>query len=273
MDTLFFLLSKIFWLICSPESLLIILLFLCFFLVFIKAYKKATVLSIFLSVLIFMITIFPVGSWILYPLENRFSTVNELSEPIDGIIVLGGAEDILNSLAWKQVELNQHSERFFAFIRLIKEFPLAKHVYSGGTGDPLRQEYKGSEVAKQLFKEQGLDISTILFESESRNTFENAVMTRKMVNPGSSERWVLITSASHMPRSIGVFEKAGWKVIPYPVNHETNPETLFRTTWNFSGNLEELNAAVYEWMGLLAYSTTGKTSQLFPGPPASIDLK
>lgn len=266
MDTLFFLLSKLFWLICSPESLLVILIFCCFFLIFIKAYKKATLLSIFLSILLFMITFFPVGDWLLYPLEKRFPPVYKLSGPVDGIIVLGGAESIINSFVWKQVELNQHSERFFAFIKLALEFPNAVQVYTGGTGDPLLQEYKGAEVAKQLFQEQGLDISSILFESESRNTYENAVMTKKMVNPDPSEKWVLITSASHMPRAVGIFYKAGWKVIPYPVNHDTNPKTLFRFTWNLSGNLKALNGAVYEWMGLGAYYITGKTSQLFPGP-------
>ena len=263
---MFFALSKIFWLICSPESLLIILTFCCFFLIFIKAYKKATVLSIFLTALFFIITVFPVGDWLLYPLEKRFPPVTRLSPPIAGIIVLGGSENIFNSFVWQQVELNQHSERFFAFIKLIKNFPGARPVYTGGTGDLLRQEYKGTEVAKKLLEEQGLDISTILFESQSRNTFENAVLTKEMVNPGPTEKWVLITSASHMPRAVGIFYKVGWKVIPHPVNHDTNPETLFRITWNFSGNLSKLGDAAYEWVGLLAYYVTGKTIELFPGP-------
>ena len=270
MNTLFFLLSKLFWLVCSPESLLVILIFSCFFLVFIKAHQKARRLSILLSILLLAITVLPVGDWLLYPLESRFPPAARLSSPIDGIIVLGGSEDIAGSLAWDQVELNQHSERFFVFIKLIKAFPHARHVYSGGTGDPLHQEYKGSEVAKKLLQEQGLDISNILFESESRNTYENAVFTKDLVRPGPDEHWVLVTSASHMPRALGIFRKTGWDVIPYPVNHDTNPESLFRLTWNFSGNLKKLDGAAYEWVGLLAYYLTGKTSQFFPGP---IDLK
>jgi uncharacterized SAM-binding protein YcdF (DUF218 family) len=265
-DTLFFLLSKLFWLLCSPESLLVILALSCLFFIFRKAYKKATLLSIFLSVSIFGITVLPVGDWALYPLEKRFPPVARLSPPIDGIIVLGGSEKIYGSFVWQQVELNDHSERYFAFIKLARQFPHAVHVYTGGTGDPLLQEYKGADVAQKLFEEQGLDISTILFESQSRNTFENAVQTRNMVKPGPAQRWVLITSASHMPRALGIFYKTGWKVMPYPVNHDTNPETLFRITWNFSGNLSKLDSAAYEWAGLLAYYLTGKTSHLFPGP-------
>jgi uncharacterized SAM-binding protein YcdF (DUF218 family) len=270
MNTLFFLLSKLFWLLCSPGSLLVLLTLCCFLFVFIKAYKKATVLSIILSVSILLITALPVGDWLLYPLEKRFPPVTRISPPVDGIIVLGGAEKIRGSLVWRQVELNDHAERFFAFIRLARQFPHAVSVYTGGTGDPLLQEYKGADVAKKLFEEQGLDISTILFESRSRNTYENAVLTQKMIHPDPAQRWVLITSASHMPRALGAFYKTGWNVIAYPVDHDANPEILFRLSWNFSGNLSKLDVAVYEWAGLMAYYLTGKSTQFFPGP---LDLR
>jgi len=166
----------------------------------------------------------------------------------------------------QQVELNQASERFLAFIKLVRQYPAAKHVYTGGTGNLLVQEYKGSDVAKRLFKEQGLDTSAILFESQSRNTFENAVFTKKTIQPEPGENWILITSASHMPRSFGIFQKIGWRVIPYAVDHYTTPKILLKLTWNFSGNLVILNTAMREWAGLLAYYLTGKTYQLLPGP-------
>jgi uncharacterized SAM-binding protein YcdF (DUF218 family) len=164
------------------------------------------------------------------------------------------------------VELNHRSERFFAFIHLMKKYPRAKHVFSGGTGSMLRQGYKGAEVAKRLFSEQGLDIDNIIFESQSKNTFENGVFTKKLLDPKSGERWILITSASHLPRAVGIFSKIGWKVIPYPVDHYTNPETLFRPTCNFSGNLDQFKWALREWLGLTAYYITGRTSRFFPGP-------
>ncbi len=266
MNTFFFWASKIVWLFFSPNSFLVLMVFLSFLLLWRKSYRKATAMVFALSAIILTIALFPLGDWLMYPLEKRFPPRTELPAHIDGIIVLGGAENIFTSFVWQQVELNQASERFFAFIRLARKYPNAKHVYTGGTGEPLLQEYKGSEVAKKLFEEQGLEMSTVLFESQSRNTFENAVLTKKMIHPEPGENWVLITSASHMPRSFGIFQKTGWKVIPYAVDHYTNPETLYRTTWNLSGNLSMLDAALREWTGLLAYYLTGKTSQLFPGP-------
>lgn len=265
-NTFFFWGSKIAWLFFSPDSFLVLIVISCLILLWAKAYQKARAMVFILSVTILIIAVFPLGDWLIYPLEKRFPTQTEFPSHIDGIIVLGGAENIFTSFVRQQVELNQASERFFAFIRLARKYPDAKHIYTGGTGDPLLQEYKGSDVAKKLFEEQGLDTSTLLFESLSRNTFENAVFTKKMINPGSGENWILITSASHMPRSLGIFHKTGWKVIPYSVDHYTNPEALFRITWNFSGNLTMLNTALKEWTGLLVYYLTGKTSQLFPGP-------
>jgi len=217
-----------------------------------------------LIISILIITLFPVGEWVIYPLEKRFATKQELPELIDGIIVLGGAENIYKSILWHQVELNQAAERYFAFIELIKKFPHARPVFTGGTGSLLRQEYKGADVAKQLFKEQGLDISKIIFESQSKNTFENAVFTHRLIDPKPGEKWILITTAAHMPRSVGCFSKVGWKVIPYCVDHRTNPENRFRITLNFSGNLDQLKAGVKEWLGLTAYYFTGKTTRLFP---------
>jgi uncharacterized SAM-binding protein YcdF (DUF218 family) len=266
MQTFFFYVSKIIWALISPGSLIVLLSVVGLLLLKKKAYQKAAVLFSLLTIGIFFVSLFPIGDWTVYPLEKRFPPVEKLSEPIDGIIVLGGPELILQSRAWRQAELNQHSERFFAFVELARKFPNAKLVYTGGSGDPLYQKYKGSEVARQVFEEQGLDLSRVIFESKSRNTYENALLTRKMVLPRPGEKWVLITSAAHMPRSVGIFTKIGWKVIPYPVDHDTNPETLFQIGWDFTHHLYVLENGLREWTGLLAYYLTGKTACLFPGP-------
>lgn len=266
MDVSFFWISKIFWMLFSPDILLVFLLILGLFLLWIKAYKKAVFLLTVLIVSIVAMTILPVGAWLLYPLEKKFLPKKNLPESIDGIIVLGGAENIFNSIYWDQVELNKAAERYFAFIHLIKKYPLARPVFTGGTGSMSHQEYKGAHVARRLFKEQGLDISNIIFESQSKNTFENAVFTYKLINPKPDEKWILITTASHMPRSVGVFSKVGWDVIPYSVDHNIYPDNLFKMTLNFSRNLNQFKAATKEWLGLTAYYITGKTSHLFPKP-------
>lgn len=266
MDTLFFFLSKILWMLLSPDAALVIMAVLLLICILKRYYQAAKILAGALCLILMAVSVLPMGDWLFFPLENRFPVRPVLPPHVDGIIMLGGAEKIDVSYTRQTIELNQFSERYFEFLRLIRLYPGAKKVYTGGNGDMANQQYKGSEVAKKLFEEQGIDTSSLIFESDSRNTYENAIYTKKMIGPAPDEVWVLITSAAHMPRSFGIFEKAGWNVIPYPVDHYTSAGPFFRLDWDLSGNLRLLNAALKEWTGLAVYYLTGKTSRLFPGP-------
>lgn len=246
--------------------LLVVLLFISAILLWIKAFKSARFILSGTVLTILALAIFPVGHWFLCPLETRFPIPHKLPESIDGIIMLGGAEKIHNTILWRQVQLNAHAERYLAFMQLVRAYPGARAVFTGGTGSMMHQEMKGTHVAKQLLKEQGIDTDRIVFESESRNTYENALYSHRMVKPGPDEQWILVTSASHMPRSVGCFKKAGWEVIPYPVDHHTHPTRLWQLSISFSYNLERLRFALREWAGLVAYYLTGKTERFFPGP-------
>ncbi len=210
----------------------------------------------------------PVGEWLLYPLEARFDTNPTLPASIAGIIVLGGAEDPVSTAAWDQVEVNGSAERFLASIALARRYPEAKVIFTSGSGSVLDQRHKGAVVAKRLYAEQGLDASRLVLESNSRNTVENAVMSKALVNPRTGEAWVLVTSAFHMPRSIGIFCRIGWPVIAYPVDHRTLRGALMRWSASLSGNLENLSVGIKEWIGLAAYYVTGKTGTLLPGQGA-----
>ena len=201
----------------------------------------------------------------MYPLETRFVTNPDLPETIDGIIVLSGAEKAILSYHWNQVELGGGAERNIAFLTLARQYPNAKLVFTGGSSSLLNQEYNSADVAKLLFQNLGLDISRVTFERNSRNTFENAVFSLELVKPDPKDKWILITTSWHMPRSVGIFCKIGWKVIPYPVDHRTIVNNLFRIEFNLADHLNVLATAIHEWMGLLAYYITGKTSGLFPG--------
>ena len=103
-------------------------------------------------------------------------------------------------------------------------------------------------------------------ERESRNTDDNARLSKALMNPQSSEAWVMITSARHMPRSVGIFRKQGWAVIPYPVDYVTTRAIGFSLGFNFAGGVAALDEAGYEWFGLLSYRLSGRTDALFPRP-------
>lgn len=264
MESLFFWISKIAWLIIAPDNFLILCLLLgAVCLVLNKTFfaKFFLLPSIFVMALI---AICPVGEWLLHPLEMRFATNPRLPDRIDGIIVLGGAERSVLAKKWRQVELNWAAERQTAFISLARRYPNAKLIYTGGSGSLVYQEFKGADVAEGLYTELGLDRNRITIERNSRNTFENAVNSKKLIQPGMNENWVLITTAWHMPRSVGIFCRVNWSVIPYPVDHWTWPENRLFSGLEFYDNITALHIGVKEWVGLMVYYLTNKTDRLFP---------
>src|SRR5262249_32669385 len=95
----------------------------------------------------------------------------------------------------------------------------------------------------------------------------NAAFTRDLVSPKPDELWLLVTSAYHMPRAVGVFRHAGFKVEPYPVDYRTHSQKdLTRLFETVGDGIKRTDLAVKEWVGLLAYRLSGRTDELFPGP-------
>ncbi len=265
MGSLFFWASKLIWCLISPDVLLGLGLAWVWALLWRKRTRAAArVLGCELLVMV-VIGVWPVGEWVFYPLERRFETNPELPAEVHGVIVLSGSEDAVTSSLWKQPEVGEAAERMLAFMAMARRFPEAKLVYTGGTGSMVDQAFKGADCARQLLEQQGLDVDRVVFERESRNTFENAVFTREMMKPGENENWLVITTAWHMPRTMGIFRQAGWSVIPWPVDHWSQPGRLCRVQWDPAGHLYDLKIAVKEWVGLLAYYVTGKTSEMLPG--------
>jgi uncharacterized SAM-binding protein YcdF (DUF218 family) len=200
----------------------------------------------------------------LHPLETRFEINPELPASIEGIIVLSDSLNVEQSSLWQQVQANGANDKELAFMKMMNDYPQAKLVYSGGSSGLTSQEYKAADVALKLFLEQGLDTTRIVFERESRNTFENASLSYELVNPNLEKPWILITSAFHMPRSIGIFCEIGWPLIPFPVDHRTTPTQELEFGFNLGGHLSLLDIAIHEWLGLLAYRVSGKTASLLP---------
>lgn len=264
MESIFFLLSKFVWAVIAPDSLLLIFVLFAWAMLWRGRIRLAKWSLGFLSIGLLAIALFPMGAWLLYPLETRFPANPELPSKIDGVIVLAGSENALLSALWRQVELGEAAERYLAFLELARRYPDAKLVFTGGSGNVFAQQYKEADVAKTLFEQQGMNVSRVIFERNSRNTFENAVLSKELVKPRAGEKWLLITSAFHMPRSVGIFCKARWPVIPYPVDHRNSPDNVFRISIGLAGNLNGLIFGMNEWVGLLAYYVTRKTADLLP---------
>lgn len=209
----------------------------------------------------------PAANWLILPLEERFSRPATL-EGYDGIIVLGGAVDTVVTGGRGDTALTTSGERLTIAARLARHLPGAQLIHTGGKGVIVSSQATEAEGAARLFEDFGIPANRVLLEDAARNTWENAVLTRKRVQPRPGQRWLLVTSAYHMPRAMGVFEQAGWTgVTAYPVDYRTRG--LEDRGLGFTGvskGLRRFDLAFREWAGLLAYWMTDRTPQLFPGP-------
>lgn len=265
MDTAFFLASKIIWALISPDSLIVILGFSAWVTALFKWQRISRALLASCTLLLLLIGFFPVGEWLIAPLENRFTSNTALPRDVNGIIALGGPIDPKMSNIWQQAEFGRTAERLTGFLYLASLYPNAQLVFTGGNGSVIEQEFKAAEIARILFEQLDLTERAVIYESESRNTFENARNSKMLVSPQEGENWLLITSAFHMPRSVGVFCQEQWVVQPYPVDHYSKKGELIRLQFAFSDNLSILRTAIREWVGLIAYRLSGKTKQFLPG--------
>jgi uncharacterized SAM-binding protein YcdF (DUF218 family) len=180
--------------------------------------------------------------------------------------VLGGTVNQFVSAYRGQPALTDGAERLTEAVGLARRFPDARVVFSGGSGIVARQDLKEAEVARTFFAQMGVDPARLTFESQSRNTYENAVFTRDQVGPKPGERWLLVTSATHMPRAMGCFRAAGWTVEAYPVDFSTAGMGNLGPSFDMTGGLESLSAALREYMALAVYRVLGRTKSLFPAP-------
>jgi len=257
---MFFIASKLFWLVVRPENWIVLLLALGLWAL--RRHRAAAASRVFASALflVLLIGLVPVGQLLMRPLEIRFPAAPDISAPV-GIIILGGGEDARMSAASGLPELNAAAERLI--LGLAQSFPEAQLIFTGGSAALVDRRISGADGAQTLFARFKIADSRIMLEPDARNTAENATRTYELVEDATRGPWVLVTSAFHMPRSVGSFCAAGWRdVIPYPVDYRA--ADIGGLSWSFAGNLDLLNVAIKEWIGLVAYFLTGRTPALLP---------
>jgi len=209
----------------------------------------------------------PLANFLLYPLEQRFPKWDFSRGDPDGIIVLGGPLDADLSAAHGVPVISGAADRIIGAATLAHRFPNARLVYTGGSPNLLHNDAKEADYATALLQGLGIPKSRLTMERQSRNTKENAEFTKEIVKPKPGERWLLVTSAYHMPRSIGLFRKAGFKVEAYPVDWKVGTqEDLFKYYVVLSNGLQLVDIGAREWLGLIAYRLAGGTDTLLPGP-------
>jgi uncharacterized SAM-binding protein YcdF (DUF218 family) len=263
MTDVFFILSKVVWSLLNPISMALMLLVLAVILLWLNKQKLARTLLTILAMLGLIIWIYPIGSAPLYALETRFPAPASLPASVDGIIVLGGAEQLKVSASWQRAEVNQAAERILASAELARLYPAVPVIYSGGSNLVQMPELPSESVIRDLYTQTGMDNARLVVEGRARNTAENFVLIQDLL-PNPSGQYLLVTSAFHMPRSMGIARQHEMNVVPYPVDYRSHPATHRYADFDLFAHMEAIHIVWHEWLGLTAYYLTGKTASWLP---------
>ncbi len=263
---MFFIASKVLWWVVSPVTLLLLCAFLAVALARWRPWVGRGVALLCIGALI-VCAIFPVGVLLLRPLEQRFPPPPPEMPPPYGIIILGGAITEDMSAAHGQTIFGDGAARLTEAAILARRYPLSRIVYTGGSATFMPTVSTEAAEGKKLLVALGVDPERIAIESRSRNTFENARFTAALVAPRPDQTWLIVTSAWHIPRSLGLFRKAGFNAVAYPVDyHAFGDRRDFRLNRDPARGLWLFEMGVHEWIGLTAYRLAGKIDAWFPAP-------
>lgn len=257
-----FTVQKLVWWALQPANLVFLVLCAGVALLWTRKVRQGKVLLTLLLLFLGALALFPVTAFLAKPLEGHFPTRTPPTQ-VDGIIVLGGAVHPRLTQAHAQPALNDGAERMTTFVELAQRYPEAKLLFTGGSSALMGSSLSEAEVARHFFEPYGLT-ERVLYEDRSRDTFENALLSQRLATPSDQETWLLVTSALHMPRAVGVFRKVGWSVLPYPVDFRSTGDLSFRPTLDVFQELLEFNRVASEWLALLAFRLLGRTDTLLP---------
>ncbi|MDQ0346224.1 YdcF family protein [Ancylobacter vacuolatus] len=265
---MFFYVSKVFWLVVAPSTLLTVLA-VAGLALSLRWHQLGMTLATIGAVGLLLIGLGPFGRMLLVPLEGRFPPYVESGRQVDGIIVLGGSELPGISAARGQPSFQESAERILAMGELARLYPNARIVVAGGSGRLSDSPMQEADVVRMALPQIGLAEERVMFESASRNTAENARLAMALVKPAPGENWLLVTSAYHMPRAVGCFRAVGFPVTAYPVDFRTTGVPgYFRLFSSVAEGLSFFELALREWVGLAVYYFTGRIDSPLPGPEA-----
>lgn len=263
---MFFILSKVLGFLAAPSNALVIVGCLGILATALGARNSGAALMAMSILGIAVLGLSPAANWLLIPLEERFPRAAPDPAPA-GIVVLGGSFDTVVAGSRQEIALTEAAERLTEIAELARRWPQARIVFTGGSNAMLYDGATEADLAARMFESFGVAKERITLESRSRNTVENARFTRQLVSPKSGERWLLVTSAYHMPRAVGCFRAAGFPIEAWPVDYRTRgAQDATRPFAAVSGGLRRADIAVREWVGLVSYRALGYVDALLPRP-------
>ena len=262
-----FYISKICRGVMQPGMLLLILVVAGVGLLGTRYLRTGRALLVAAAVLLVLGGLGPLSTWLILPLEDRFPRANLAGRTIDGIVILGGAEDARVAKGRGTHATNESGERMTEAAALARRYPDAKVLFTGGSVEILSEPTVEADAAGIVLRDLGIEGSRVVLERKARNTAENAALAKALADPKPGQRWLLITSAWHMPRAIGLFRKAGFNVEAWPVDYRTaGPGDAWMLFASPVEGLRRLDLVAKEWLGLFVNWLTGRSQVLLPAP-------
>ena len=209
---MFFLISKLFWMAATPTTALLGLTIVGAVLLGARGWRAGRACVITGVGGLLLAGPLPLGAVLLQPIENRFPTLPEDVPAPAGIIVLGGSTDQTLTLARGRVTIRDAAERLTEAVVLSRRYPDARLVFTGGSAALAGIADTEAADARRLWVAMGVPDARITTEDRSRNTDENVRFAKVVVQPQPGQRWVLVTSAFHMPRAVALFRANDWPV-------------------------------------------------------------
>ena len=254
-----FYLSKIINFFINPLHILFIIILIQLFIIFFIESKK---LVFFFSKLFLILFLFfsyiPLSNFLLSKIEDYIQPSKYPTQQLTGVVVLGGSfETGLESKERNQVFLNSFAERLTKALEIYKKNPKVLILFSGYSNKLKPTGWNESDMAKKFFLDQGVRFENLIFENQSRNTFENIKYSKDII-ANYKGTWGLITSANHMPRSYYTFKRQGLILEPIIVDYKTGTSPAFWINFDIEKGLVNWKLILHEIVGISYYKITSK---------------
>jgi uncharacterized SAM-binding protein YcdF (DUF218 family) len=254
-----FYLSKILNFFINPLYILLSVILIQLVIIFFSESKK---LAIFFSKLFLILFLFfgyiPLSNFLLSKIEDYIQLSKYPVQQLTGVVVLGGSFNSgLQSKERNEVSINSSAERLTKALEIYKKNPKILILFSGFSEELKPQGWSDSDMAKKFFLDQGVKLDNLIFENQSRNTFENIKYSKDIII-NYKGTWGLITSANHMPRSFFTFKKQGLILEPISVDYKTGTSKMFWINFDISSGLSNWRVVLRESIGIAYYKVTNK---------------
>lgn len=264
MEQLHYILGRILWYVLAPSHLLVLLLFIGLALTWLKRpLGRRITMAVAISLLIIVIA--PVEHLLLAPLEQRIEQPAAIAD-IDSIIVLGGGQQRQLSHQFPYSGYGRHSGRMIAAVAIARQYSVPI-IFAGGQLLQDNTSYPEAKSFEDILQLSDLKPEQVIINSESKDTYDNARFAKEITQQHGFKRSLLITSAAHMPRALGAFNRQKINIIPFPVEYQlVNSGRWF----GFSTLVKKfylIEYAAHEWLGLTKYYILGMSQNLLPTQP------